>query len=162
MMRSIPFLVLTMLVVACKPEGGDQAVAVVTPKETGPFAGLGLRYDGHYRDARGEVLYLIRFFPEGRAVLVNGIKDVEADLPKFLIRETQGNPSMGLYNVMVDVRKDSMFFVTRPEKGEISYRGKVADASLVRFHRHSHITGKDNEMEYIFYPDSVPASTEQR
>lgn len=143
-------LVAITFFIACDIKESTPAAA---PADKGPFAGLGLRTDGYYRDARGEVLYLIRFFPEGRAVLINGTKDVEADLPKYLLRETQGNPAMGLYNVKVDVRADSMFFMTRPEKGEISYRGKVMNASMVRFHRHSHITGKDQNMEYIFYPD---------
>ena len=126
------------------------AVQTPSPETTvGPFEGLPLRFNGYYRNQIGDLLYLIRFFPEGRVVLVNGNKQGEADLPKFLIRETQGNPSIGLYNVMPEVRGDSIYFVTRPEKGEISYRGKVMNGSLVRFHRHSHITGVSHDMEYI-------------
>ena len=131
-----------------------------TPPEDlpGPFTGLGLRFDGHYRYDIGDVRYLVRFFPEGRVVLINGTKEVENTLADFLTRETKGNPSMGLYNVMADVRGDSIFFLTRPEKGEISYRGKVQDASTVHFIRHSHITGKVFDFEYLFHPDKAVLS----
>ncbi len=159
-MRALLLLLVVATMTSCTTNGGGTAgkSEEVTPQ--GPFAGLGLRYDGYYRDSRGQVIYLIRFFPEGRAVLINGTKEVEQDLPKFLVRETQGNPSMGLYNVQVAVQGDSLHFMTRPEKGEISYRGKVMNASLVRFHRYSHINGSSHDMEYIFYPDSVPGSAE--
>lgn len=134
------------------PEGAE-----VVPQGPGPFDGLGLRFDGHYRCERGNLRYLIRFFPEGRVVLVNGTKEVEATLPAFLIRETKGNPSIGLHNVMATVRNDSIFFVTRPLRGEISYSGRVVDPAQVRFFRHSHITGVESEMEYRFVPDTASA-----
>lgn len=134
------------------------AVQTPSPETTvGPFEGLPLRFNGYYRNHIGDLLYLIRFFPEGRVVSVNGTSDVEKDLPKYLIRETQGNPTMGLYNVPVQVVGDSMVFITRPEKGEIEYRGAVVSSSMVRFVRHSHITGTRQLMEYVFYPDSVPS-----
>ena len=160
MMRSFLLAIAAFAATACGSSSTDPSTAQQVSKL--PFDGLGLRYDGYYRESRGDLRYAIRFFPEGRIVLANGTKQDEADLPKFLIRETQGNPAIGLYNVMPEVRGDSIFFTTRPEKGDISYRGKVMNGSLVRFHRHSHITGVSHDMEYIFYPDSLPASTEQR
>ncbi len=147
---------------ACTAPNTNTNGHVQQAADNGPFSGLGIRYDGYYRDSRGEVLYLVRFFPEGRAVLVNGTKDLEKTLPDFLERDISSNPANGLYNIKVDVRGDSMFFMTRPEKGEISYRGKVMSGSVVRFNRYSHITGAEQNMEYIFYPDSRPASLEQR
>jgi hypothetical protein len=127
----------------------------------GPFDGLGVRYDGHYRCERGSLRYLLRFFPEGRVVLVNGTKDVEATLPDFLIRETKGDPSIGLHNVMATVKEDSIFFVTKPMRGEISYRGKVTANDRVHFFRHSHITGADFDMEYLFISDEERKSGQQ-
>lgn len=163
MMRTLLVLLLaTSIVTSCTSQGDRTAADEAKAVDQGPFNGLGLRYDGYYRDSRGQVIYLIRFFPEGRAVLINGTKEVEQDLPKFLVPETKGNPSMGLYNVKVDVRGDSLHFMTRPEKGEISYRGKVMNASLLRLHRYSHINGSSHDMEYIFYPDSTASSAEQR
>ena len=157
-MRTFLFTLAILSLASCSTptatkENAEQPAPPVPAPIIGPFQDLPLRYDGYYRNDVGQVIYLIRFFPEGRVVLINGTKEVEAELPKFLVRETHDNPGMGLYNVMVDVRGDSLFFMTRPEKGEISYSGSVVDGSLVRFLRHSHITGSKQVMEYIFYPD---------
>ncbi len=138
-----------------KPSASGPGSVQTAPVVEGPFTGMPLRFDGYYRNRIGDLLYLIRFFPEGRVVTVNGAMAVEKDLPKYLVRETQGNPGLGLHNVRVNVVGDSLVFITRPEKGEIEYRGAVASGSLVRFIRHSHITGTKQLMEYIFYPDSV-------
>ena len=158
-MRTSLLLALGLFTAGCTSPGtpvpASPGQSVDQRTEKGPFAGLGLRYDGYYRDSRGEVLYLIRFFPEGRAVLINGTRDVENDLPFFLTREIQSAPTQGLYNIKVDVRNDSLFFTTQPERGEISYRGKVTSGSTVRLLRHSHINGHERIMEYIFYPDSA-------
>ncbi|HRH37580.1 MAG TPA: hypothetical protein PK760_04515 [Flavobacteriales bacterium] len=136
----------------------DDATAALEAK--GPFKGLGLRYDGYYRCDRDNMRYLARFFPEGRVVTINGTKEVEGDLPKYLLRETQGNPGMGLYNTMCEVRNDSLFFTTHPMKGEISYRGRVMSTSTIMMHRHSHINGVNYDMEYLFHSDAevLPAS----
>lgn len=122
---------------------------------TGPLAGKNLRFDGYYSNQVGNLLYLIRFFPEGRVVTVNGTTEVAADLPKYLVRETKGNPGLGLHNVPVSVEGDSLVFITHPEKGEIEYRGSVVSTSMVRFLRHSHITGTRQLMEYMFYPEGT-------
>lgn len=125
---------------------------------TGPLKDTQVRFDGYYRNQVGNLLYLIRFFPEGRVVSVNGTTEVEEGLEKYLVRETKGNPSLGLHNVPVQIEDDSIFYVTHPEKGEIEYRGKVESGSMVRFLRHSHITGTKQMMEYIFYPDTNEVS----
>lgn len=127
------------------------------PEQTiiGPLANKGIRFDGYYSNQVGKLLYLIRFFPEGRVVTVNGTTEVAKDLPKYLVRETKGNPGLGLHNVPVAVEGDSLVFITHPEKGEIEYRGAVASGSMVRFIRHSHITGTRQLMEYVFYPEGT-------
>jgi len=159
--RSTLLAVIALLAIALiigrmtKPATSVSAPVQAAPAVDGPFTGLALRFDGYYRHKIGDLLYLIRFFPEGRVVTVNGATSVEKDLPNYLVRETQGNPGMGLHNVRVDVVGDSLVFVTHPEKGEIEYRGAVASNSMLRFMRHSHITGTKQLMEYIFYPDSV-------
>lgn len=142
---------------ADRPPVGADGITVPSP-----FDGMGIRYDGHYRHEEGGLRYLLRFFPEGRVVTVNGTKDVEASLPKFLTRDTQGNPSMGLYNVPVQVKGDSLFFVTRPMKGEISYRGKVTSDRTVRFIRYSHINGKTFDFTYAFRSDEDEARLQQQ
>lgn len=163
MIRSFLFVLVVIAVAACGSSSTKPAQQRLAQQaDQSPFANLGLRFDGYYQESLGDLRYAMRFFPEGRIVLVNGTKDIEADLPKFLVRETQGNPSMGLYNVMPEVRSDSIFFNTFPEKGEISYRGKVMSGSLVRFNRYSHINGVSQDKEYIFHPDTIPTSTEER
>lgn len=126
----------------------------------GPLVGTGLRFDGYYRYTVGNLIYLIRFFPEGRVVTVNGTKDVEKDLPAYLVRETRGNPGLGLHNVPVSLVGDSLLFTTHPEKGEIDYRGTVVSGSMVRFMRHSHITGTRQMMDYVFWQDGTAPSQE--
>ena len=137
------------------PSNGSNTKHITPDGSVSPFDGLALRFDGYYRNQIGDLLYLIRFFPEGRIVTVNGTTEVEKDLPRYLVRETQGNPTLGLHNVPVTVVGDSLIFITHPEKGEIEYRGGVASSSMVRFVRHSHITGTRQLMEYVFYPDST-------
>lgn len=124
----------------------------------GPLVDKGIRFDGYYSNQVGDLLYLIRFFPEGRVVSVNGTVEVAKDLPRYLVRETKGNPGLGLHNVPVSVEGDSLIFVTYPEKGEIEYRGAVVSGSMVRFVRHSHITGTRQLMEYVFYRDGTTPS----
>ncbi|MBL0128903.1 MAG: hypothetical protein IPP83_15935 [Flavobacteriales bacterium] len=104
------------------------------------------------------ILYPIRFFGAGNAVLINGTKEMEKELPAFPIRTTKGNPAMGLYNIQVNAQDDSLHFDTHPEKGVISYRGKVMSASVVHFHRLSHINGKEFDMDYVFHADSTVLS----
>ena len=140
---------------AGKPvDPGEASQAAVI---NGPLAGLPIRFDGHYRTESGDVIRLMRYFPEGRVVLINGTRELEADLHKFLIRETKGDPSIGLHNVPVEARGDSLFFVIHPEKGDIDFRGRISSGSSLSFERYSHINGHRERMEYIFQPDSIPS-----
>jgi hypothetical protein len=134
---------------------GSGSIPEEAVEDKGPFVGLGLRYDGYYMEDVGGILYLIRFFPEGRAVLVNGTTDLQSQLPPLLVRTAKGDPAMGYYNVAVRVDADSLFFTTKPEKGTIDYRGVVVDDSRVRFLRHSHINGTEQLKEYVFQPDTL-------
>ncbi|MBK7385015.1 MAG: hypothetical protein IPI81_17015 [Flavobacteriales bacterium] len=144
-----------------KPPGNDSSIpssVEVMDPVPGRLDGLGIRYDGYYQADRGSILYLIRFFGAGNAVLINGTKEMEKELPAFLIPTTKGNPAMGLYNIQVNAQDDSLHFDTHPEKGVISYRGKVMSASVVHFHRLSHINGKEFDMDYVFHADSTVLS----
>ncbi|MBK8611904.1 MAG: hypothetical protein IPN85_00145 [Flavobacteriales bacterium] len=101
----------------------EQGPAPTVPETpAGPFTGIPLRFDGHYRTESGDVIRLMRYFPEGRVVVINGTREMDADLPKFLIRETKGDPAMGLHNVPVTVKGDSLLFTVHPEKGDIDFR----------------------------------------
>ncbi len=95
-------------------------------------------------------------------VTINGAKQMEGTLHEFLQRDTQGNPDMGLHNTMAQVRGDSIFFTTRPRRGEISHRGKVMGDGTVRFIRHSHINGKDLDFTFTFMTDAEAARLKQQ
>jgi hypothetical protein len=159
-MRPLTLLMIAPVFAACMNEvepGGSEAfdAAVEAPiaEAASPLACTGVRFDGYYMEQRGDLLYLVRFFPEGKAVLVNGTKDLRDQLPPLLVADAAGDPSMGYYNVPVEVRNDSMFFTTHPEKGTIDYSGAVVNDDRVRFLRHSNINNTDQVKEYLFHPD---------
>lgn len=161
-MKKLFHLFVLILLVSCGNNGEgkipkDGAGPATNSKEVlaDPLSKLGIRFDGHYKEQVQDVVYLIRFFPNGNAVLINGTQDVAHELPAYLRSDAMGDPVMGWYNVPVTVEGDSIFFKTKPEKGEISYRGNVPGTSMVRLLRHSHINGTRSIKEYIFQPDTV-------
>lgn len=119
------------------------------------FGSIPVRFDGYYMERVDQLCYLVRFFPEGRAVLVNGTEDLLPQLPSVLVRDAKGDPVIGHYNVPVTIKGDSMFFTTRPEKGTIDYSGIAVNADQVRFLRHSHINGARHIKVYDFQPDAL-------
>lgn len=131
------------------------STAPAHPARPGPFTGTGLRMDGYYMATNGGVSYLVRFFPQGNAVLINGMGGSVGDLPAKLVADAQPDPIIGYYNVPVDVVGDSMFFTTTPRRGEIDYRGAAVHPDTLRFHRHSRITGRKEVMDYRFVPDRL-------
>lgn len=155
----IPLLIISLFT-NCRNSTEKEPTSIpadqVTPDHSGsPFQGTAIRYDGHYSEEDRGVVYLIRFFPDGRAVLINGSVDVAHELPSYLTADAKGDPVLGWYNVPVTVENDSIFFKTYPEKGEINYRGNVPSTSMVRLLRHSHINGSQAIKEYIFKPDQA-------
>lgn len=160
-MKHVLIIGAIMLFASCNnEEQRSQQVAVPEPatdqaRPKDKLQQLGIRYDGHYREQVQDVVYLIRFFPKGNAVLINGMADVAKELPAYLKADATGDPVMGWYNVPVTVAGDSIYFKTHPEKGEISYRGNVPSTSMVRLLRHSHINGTRSIKEYIFQPDTT-------
>ena len=142
------------------PHASTRAEGGVRPHDpgsaTGPLDALGVRYDGYYRNSRGSLLYLVRFFPEGRAVLANGSKDVEAQLVALLKRDAVGDPDIGHYNVPVTLKGDSLFFKTTPRRGTIDYSGVLSDGDSLVLLRISHITGSKELKSYVFKADGSP------
>lgn len=150
------------------PKNVEDPVLPAPPEKTpefegpGPFDDIGVRFDGHYRCERGSLRYLLRFYPEGRVVLITGTQEVESTLPKFLTRDTQGNTRMGLHNVMATTRNDSIFFVTHPDRGDIEYKGAITGEGMMRFLRHSHINGTDVVLNYLFRSDAEQTLLDQQ
>lgn len=159
-LRSLLFISFSPLLFSCGSDGSKEGTTIPADQlaredASDPFRGLGIRYDGYYKEDAQGVHYLIRFFPSGNAVLINGTPDVAAELPKHLTADALGDPVLGWYNVPVTVNEDSIFFKTYPEKGEISYKGNVPSTAMVRLLRHSHINGSRAIKEYIFQPDTT-------
>jgi hypothetical protein len=157
-MKFFPALILVAFLSACANDDADQAQTIpadqiVFDDSASPFRGLGIRYDGHYKEQVQGAVYLLRFFPQGNVVLINGTNDVADQLPGRLRADAEGDPDLGWYNVPVTVREDSIFFRTYARKGEISYGGNIPATSMVRLLRHSHINGSRQIKEYIFQPD---------
>lgn len=153
---NIPCLLFFSLLAACGGSGTGAATKgnnKPSSPRTGPFEGLSTRYDGYYKSEAADIVYLIRLFPEGNAVLINGVRQIEDELPGNLVRDAVPDPDRGHYNVMVDVRNDSLFFVTTPRRGEISYSGTITPEGDLSLLRRSHITGKQQVMVYRFIPD---------
>lgn len=158
-MRILSVLLLAATLNACSSESfTEDATAAeqgVSNEVNTPLDCDGLRFDGYYMEQRGSLLYFIRFFPDGKAVLVNGTDDLREELPTLLVANAKGDPTMGYYNVPVELRNDSMFFTTTPEKGTIDYLGAVVDDTRVRFLRKSNINGSEQLKEYLFVPDPL-------
>ncbi|MEO8589842.1 MAG: hypothetical protein ABI432_10765 [Flavobacteriales bacterium] len=152
-MRTFLFTFALLALASCTAPPQEQGTRAVPAPIMGPFRGLPIRFDGYYRMDHGDVIRLMRFFEPGNVVLINGTRDMEKDLPLFLVRDTKGDPARGLHNVPVNVVGDSLLFTVRPEKGEIDFHGKAMSGSLLRFLRYSHINGDRLMLEYIFYPD---------
>lgn len=159
MKHLFPIVFLCLLVSSCNNGKNEGTTEEIPADEFGPevkndpFSALGIRSDGHYKEESGGVIYLIRFFPNGNAVLINGLPETADELPTYLTSDAIGDPGMGWYNVPVTIREDSIFFKTYPFKGEISYSGNVPSTSTVRLLRHSHINGQRTIKEYVFQPD---------
>ncbi|MDX9749524.1 MAG: hypothetical protein RBT71_00385 [Flavobacteriales bacterium] len=150
---------LILLAVACMacgtaPDPQRQGrPAPVDPAPDGPFATLPMRFDGYYMAENDGVMYMVRFFPGGNAVLINGLGEGPGDLPAKLVPDAVPDPLVGHYNVPVEVHGDSLFFTTTPRRGEIHYRGAFIDAQTLRLHRRSDITGRQDVLEYRLRPD---------
>ncbi len=123
-----------------------------------PLTSTALRFDGAYRHTQGNMHNILRFFPEGNVVLITGTDTttLQRRLRARLLQDTPTNGALGLHNVPVLQRNDSLLFVTRPMKGEIDYSGVVLGPDSIRFLKHSHINGKRAILTYLFEAD--PAS----
>ena len=153
-MKAIGAIAVALLWVSC---AGDTAPHEIVDE---PISELSVpahnamsRTDGYYREDVSGLVYLIRFFPEGNAVLINGSAQIADSLPPLLTPNAVGNTEMGWYNVPVIYARDSICLVTKPERGNIDYRGNVTNDSTLRFERYSHINGDRRIKEYFFRAD---------
>ncbi|MCB0792114.1 MAG: hypothetical protein H6595_01140 [Flavobacteriales bacterium] len=137
---------------AAEPEAKAAPARKAAPDLTPIVEGF-LRFDGVYHAQNGQVDYFIRFFPQGNAVMLAGFPDAKVDLRSGLKPDMPEGFSNG-HNVPVRIEGDSILFSTSNMKGDISYHGFRTDPEHINFRKHSHINGREAEMEYVFesYP----------
>lgn len=154
------------LLFSCGTSSSDEKtsadpVATPTPVtvETGdPLNTTGLRFDGPYRLLLGGTVYFMRFYPEGNVVMVGGPQSGSVGLAGMLEQNVASRVEEGLHNVPVSYRNDSLFFVTHPVKGDITYAGVVLSPDTVRLLKHSLINGKKGVFDYVFQADPAAGS----
>lgn len=149
----IPLATLVIAINACTPSTPTTEPPVIIST----LSDAGVRFDGVYRyQPPGTKLnYLMRFFPEGNVVLVNGPDTTpRASLLRLrLVQNAPQSPNEGLYNVSVVHRNDSLLWVTYGTKGSIDYAGVMLGADSVRFNKYSHVNGRSGTMTLLFEPD---------
>jgi len=109
----------------------------------------------------GQLVYFIRFFPEGRAMLIGGLSDDKQDLREGLQPATPTGGTSIVHNVPVTVRGDSIFFVTQAMKGAIDYAGIRHSTDSVTFRKYSHVTGNQVIASYRFEQYDLPTGKPQ-
>lgn len=121
-----------------------------------PLEGSALRFDGLYKGEMGKVVQLIRFYPQGFAVLVNG-PDSTPDkhiLSAYIDPRAASMPERGFHNVPVVVRGDSVYMVAKLRHGTLDYRCRLHRPDSLAVFKHSHVTGSKALVGFTFLPDS--------
>ncbi|MBK8341735.1 MAG: hypothetical protein IPK99_17960 [Flavobacteriales bacterium] len=144
----------------CPPETAVDTLAAVNPAPVPLVEGF-LRTDGVYRATMGQLVYYIRFFPEGRAMLIGGLADDKQDLREALEPSTPTGGTSIVHNVPVRVQGDSIFFVTQAMKGAIDYAGMRHGTDSLTFRKYSHVTGNQVITSYRFERYDLPIAKPQ-
>lgn len=166
-MRHLLPLLITLLAAACVDGGAGRSdapaadtSAPAAPVDTAnmvrlvPLTGSGLRYNGVYHYADGNIHYYMRFFERGSAVFVGGMEKEPGNLAALLTINAPSGWNQ-VHNCPVVQRNDSLFIRSVGIKGVINYLGEVrADGDSVRFLKASEITGTRIIAPYKFIPDA--------
>lgn len=139
---------------AAVPIGDDSIYKMLHPGMV-PLDGSGLRFDGTYRSSRGNVHYLMRFYRQGFAVILNGSDSTpgQEQLRSYIDPRMASVPRSGFHNVPVITQEDSLFIVTSTERGNIDYRGAIVTPDSLSFIKYSHINGARALVGYSFEAD---------
>ena len=162
-------ILLSLLFLGCGPEPVAEQPTEPTTKDTLvvaepapiPLPEGFLRTDGVYRSSMGKLVYFIRFFPEGRAMLIGGLTDSPQDLREALQPPTPTGGTPLVHQVPVTVRGDSIFFVTPAMRGDIDYAGMRHGTDSVTFRKYSHVTGNQVIASYRFELYDLPTAQPQ-
>jgi hypothetical protein len=98
---------------------------------------------------------LLRFYPQGFVVMVNGIDSTEgcSELRKYIDPRSGSKPNLGIHNVPVIHAGDSIFMVTPTGRGNIDYRGRIVTPDSLSIFKYSHIQGGKGLLGYVFDAD---------
>jgi hypothetical protein len=157
----LPFLLL-ILVVGCSdptstvpPPAPAAALDTTKVVSLSPLTGSGVRFNGVYHYASGDLKYYMRFFERGNAAFVGGTEKYAGQLAELLTEDVQSGWNH-VHNCPVVQRNDSLFIRSVGFKGVINYLGEVrADGDSVRFLKASEITGTRILAAYGFIPDGT-------
>lgn len=167
MMRTFIAMSLSCMLAACVDEGNsdqhkasgnvapvDTVRAVVDGIELVPLTGSGVRFDGVYHYADGNLRYYMRFFERGNAAFVGGTEKYTGQLAEMLTIDVQSGWNQ-VHNCPVVQRNDSLFIRSMGLRGAINYFGEVrAAGDSVRFLKASQITGTRIIGAYGFLTDA--------
>ncbi len=122
-----------------------------------PLDGSGLKFDGVYRAQVGDANYYMRFFPAGHVAMIGGPEQKKGySLRTALTASVLGQRNIGLYNVPVQWRGDSLHIITKGTKGDILYSCKVETPEKLMVLKESKANGKKAVLDYQFEVDGTP------
>lgn len=127
-----------------------------------PLEGSGLRFDGVYHAQLSELHYYMRFFPAGHVAMVGGPEDKEGKSLRTMLRASVlSQRNIGLYNIPVQWRSDSLFMTANGPKGDIIYRGRLNSPEKLSMLKESKANGRKMVVDYLFEVDGTAVSSEQ-
>ncbi len=167
-MRYLLLLLLGACIASCQPSTETETPQDLVPlviKDPGvevdsnaivlvPLTNTGVRFDGVYHYAKGNLRYYMRFFERGNAAFVGGTEKYTGQLAEMLTIDVRSGWNQ-IHNCPVRQANDSLFIRSMGIKGAINYLGEVrAQGDSVRFLKASEITGSRELASYVFLPDS--------
>lgn len=124
--------------------------------------GSGLRFDGVYHAQLSELHYYMRFFPAGHVAMVGGPEDREGkdgqSLRTMLKASVLSQRNIGLYNIPVQLRGDSLFMTAHGPKGDILYSGSINTPDKLSMLKESKANGRKMVVDYGFEADGAQPS----
>lgn len=118
-----------------------------------PLGDSGLQFNGVYHATIGDVQYYMRFFPAGHVAMVGGPeRDEKTSLRTMLTASVLSQRGIGLYNIPVQLRGDSVYMTAHGPKGDIEYRSRISDGKLDVL-KESKANGKKANLAYVFEED---------
>lgn len=129
-----------------------------------PLGTTGLRFDGVYHAEVSKVQYYMRFFPAGHVAMVGGPeREGEGSLREMLRASVLSQRSIGLYNIPVQWRSDSLYMTAHGTKGDILYSGSIASPEKLVMLKESKANGRKMVVDYMFEADGTkPLAKDQQ